>query len=107
RLLSAARCLLVPSLVAETGSLVAIEALARGTPVVAFPAGALADIVEPGITGFLVSDTRDMAQAIAAATTIDPERCRAAARERFSLDRMVEQYLALYERLAARVPVEA
>src|SRR5437763_310074 len=46
RLLSAARCLLAPSLVAETSSLVAMEALACGCPVVAFPAGALADIVE-------------------------------------------------------------
>jgi glycosyltransferase involved in cell wall biosynthesis len=104
RLLSAARCLLVPSLVAETGSLVAMEALACGTPVIAFSAGALADIVEPGSTGFLVSDAREMADAIAAAGTMDPERCRQAARERFSLDRMVEQYVAVYERLAARVP---
>jgi glycosyltransferase involved in cell wall biosynthesis len=103
RLLSAARCLLVPSLVAETGSLVAMEALACGTPVVAFPAGALAEIVEPGVTGFLVKDTQEMAEAIAAAGTIDPERCRDAARARFSLDRMLEQYLAVYERLAARV----
>jgi glycosyltransferase involved in cell wall biosynthesis len=103
RLLSAARCLLVPSLVAETGSLVAMEALACGTPVIVFPAGALADIVEPGSTGFLVSNAREMAEGIAAAGNIDPERCREAARERFSLDRMVEQYVAVYERLAARV----
>jgi glycosyltransferase involved in cell wall biosynthesis len=103
RLLSAARCLLVPSLVAETGSLVAMEALACGIPVVAFPAGALAEIVEPGVTGFLVKDTQEMAEAIAAAGTIDPERCREAARARFSLDRVLERYLAVYERLAARV----
>ena len=107
RLLSAARCLLVPSLVAETGSLVAMEALACGTPVVAFPAGALAEIVEPGVTGFLVSDAREMAEAIAAAGTIDPERCREAARTRFSLRRMVERYLAIYERLAATVAAPA
>src|SRR5437868_2657194 len=63
RLLSAARCLLVPSLVAETGSLVAMEALACGTPVVAFPAGALAEIVEPAVTGLLVSDAREIGRA--------------------------------------------
>jgi glycosyltransferase involved in cell wall biosynthesis len=104
RLLTAARCLLVPSLVAETGSLVAMEALACGTPVVAFPAGALAEIIEPGVTGFLVNDVREMAKAIHAAGKIDPERCRAAAAERFSLERMVERYFAVYERLAAAVP---
>ena len=84
-----------------------MEALACGTPVVAFPAGALADIVEPGVTGFLVNDVQEMGEAIAAAATIDPERCRAAARRRFSLDSMVEHYLAVYERLAARVLVGA
>ena len=99
RLLSAARCLLVPSLVAETSSLVAIEALACGTPVVAFPAGALPAIVEHGATGFLVNDPREMAEAIRACGTIDRERCRAAARERFSLDRMIDAYIALYRRL--------
>jgi len=104
RLLSAARCLLVPSLVAETGSLVTMEALACGTPVVAFPAGALAEIVEPGVTGFLVNDARGMAEAIGAAGKIDPEQCRAAARRRFSRDRMVERYFAVYERLAATLP---
>jgi len=107
RLLSAARCLLVPSLVAETGSLVAMEALACGTPVVAFPAGALADIVEPGVTGFLVNDAREMAEAIVAAGKLDPEQCRAAASRRFSLDRMVERYFAVYERLTTTVPAPA
>jgi glycosyltransferase involved in cell wall biosynthesis len=104
RLLSAARCLLVPSLVPETGSLVAMEALACGTPVVAFPAGALAEIVEPGVTGFLVNDAREMAEALVMTEKIDPERCREAARRRFSLDRMVEAYFAVYERLAATMP---
>lgn len=102
RFLSAARVLLVPSLVAETSSLVAMEALACGTPVVAFAAGAVADLVEPGVTGFLVTDVREMAEAIHAAGRLDRAACRAAARRRFSEEHMVARYLALYERLAAK-----
>lgn len=100
RLLAAARCLLVPSLAPETSSLVAMEAAACGTPVIAFPAGALAEIVEHGVTGFLVEDADAMARAIARAREIDPETCRRVARERFSVDVMTDRYLRLYERLA-------
>lgn len=100
RLLAAARCLLVPSLVAETSSLVAMEALACGTPVIAFPSGALADMVEHGRTGYLVHDENEMADAIAVVDAIDPEACRRAARRRFSAARMTAEYLRLYRRLA-------
>ena len=102
RLLSAARCLLLPSLAPETSSLVAMEALACGTPVIAFPSGALPEMVEHGRTGFIVRNEREMAAAIHAAARIEPEVCRAAARERFSLERTVERYLALYRDLANR-----
>lgn len=100
RLLAAARCLLVPSQAPETSSLVAMEALACGTPVVAFPVGALPEIVEHGRTGFLVRDEREMAEAIRAAGELNPEECRRAARERFSATEMTRRYLALYRRLA-------
>jgi glycosyltransferase involved in cell wall biosynthesis len=102
RLLTAARCLLMPSLIAETSSLVAMEAIACGTPVVAFPAGALPEIIEPGVTGFLVKDANEMAEAIRAAGNLDRERCRATAHRRFPLERMVERYLDYYHRLAGR-----
>jgi glycosyltransferase involved in cell wall biosynthesis len=101
RLLSAARCLLAPSLAPETSSLVAMESLACGTPVVAFPSGALAEIVEHGHTGFLVHDAHEMADAIGATGELDPNACRSAARERFSSEVCVRAYLSLYERLAS------
>jgi glycosyltransferase involved in cell wall biosynthesis len=107
RLLAGARCLLVPSLVPETSSLVAMEALACGTPVIAFPSGALPDIVENESTGFVVRDQHEMAQAIRAAAEINPEECRRAARERFSAHRMVAQYLNLYERLTGHTGVRS
>jgi glycosyltransferase involved in cell wall biosynthesis len=97
--LTGARCVLIPSLVAETSSLVAMEAIACGTPVVAFPTGALAEIIEPGVTGFFVRNTREMAEAIHAADTIDRERCREIARHRFALEGMVDRYFELYRHL--------
>ncbi|CAH2599332.1 Glycosyltransferase family 4 protein [Rhodovastum atsumiense] len=100
RLLAAAHCVLLPSLAPETSSLVAMEAAACGTPVVAFPAGAIPDIVEHSRTGFLVRDAAEMAAAISRAGDIDPEACRAVARARFGMDRMVAGYLAHYRQLA-------
>lgn len=96
RLLSAASCLIVPSLAPETSSLVAREALACGTPVVAFATGALPEVVSQGETGFLVQHEDELPDAIRACRSLDPERCRQIARERFSPGRMVENYIASY-----------
>lgn len=101
RLLAAARCLLAPSQVAETSSLVAMEALACGTPVVTFGAGALSEIVEHGRTGYIVADEDDMAAAIHRAHQIDPAECRRVAEARFDADRMARDYVQLYRRLLA------
>jgi Glycosyltransferase len=100
RLLSAARCLLVPSLVDETSSLVAMEAFASGTPVIAFPSGALKHIVEEGRTGFLVNSAEEMAAAIAKTSGISSGECRRVARERFDSRRMTQAYISRYEAMA-------
>lgn len=101
RFLTAARCLVVPSVCAETSSLVAMEALACGTPVVAFPNGALPEIVEHGRTGFLVEDVARMAAAMREVRRLSPGVCRAEARRRFSLDAMTERYFNLYRAVLA------
>ncbi|MBC5784838.1 glycosyltransferase family 4 protein [Ramlibacter sp. USB13] len=100
RLLTAAHCLLVPTLAPETGSLVAMEALACGTPVVAYASGALPEIVQHGETGFLVHDAIGMAAAIGECGRIPSAHCRAVARERFSVERMARDYFDAYHRLA-------
>lgn len=101
KLLGRARCVLIPSRAPETSSLVAMEALAAGTPVIAYASGALPDIVEHGRTGFIVRDSGEMAWAIKAVNDLDPAVCHAAARERFPLEKMTSAYLAQYEELAA------
>lgn len=91
-----ARCLVVASTVPETSSLAALEALACGTPVVAFRNGALPEIIADGKTGFLVNSVDEMAAGIRRAPEINPEECRRAVRGRFSIERMTARYLDVY-----------
>jgi glycosyltransferase involved in cell wall biosynthesis len=73
--------------------------------VVAFPAGALPEIIEHGLTGFLVSSVEEMAEAIRKVDRLKSEDCRAAAVQRFSAHTMAAQYLKLYEQIVCgRVP---
>jgi glycosyltransferase involved in cell wall biosynthesis len=98
-LLSRARCLVLSSLVAESASLAAMEAMACGTPVVSFSRGAPATFIENGKTGFQVNSVKEMAAAILRCGEIHAEDCRRRARLSFSADRMVNRYIDLYARL--------
>ena len=100
-LLRRARAVVIPSLVDETSSLVAMEAMACGTPVVAFRRGGLAEVVVHEQTGFLVDTTEQMAAALARTAEIDPGACRRHVEARYSAARMVEEYEQLYENVLA------
>jgi len=99
RLLAQAKCLIIPSTVAETSSLVAMESFACGTPVIAFPSGALPEIVEHGRTGYLVGNVKEMARSLLKIDQLDPEACRRVAQSRFSARMMAARYMDLYDRL--------
>jgi glycosyltransferase involved in cell wall biosynthesis len=101
QLLASARCLLAPSLAPETSSLVTMEALACGTPVIAFRSGALPELIEDGRTGFLVDGELEMAEALAAVGRLDRSECRRSAERRFDAVPMIGRYLDLYGELVS------
>ena len=78
-----AAALLMPIRWREPFGMVMVEALACGTPVIAFPEGAAAEIVIDGENGMLVGDEAEMARAVARLGSIDPRRCRASVAERY------------------------
>jgi glycosyltransferase involved in cell wall biosynthesis len=92
---------LVPIRWDEPFGLVMAESMACGTPVVAYRRGAAPEIVVDGRTGYLVEpgNLGAFARATEAVDVIDPADCRTRIEEEFSAARMVERYVALYERL--------
>lgn len=95
-----AMCLLMPIHWEEPFGLVMPEAMACGTPVIAYARGAAPEIVVDGETGYLVPESVDaLAQAVRRVDRIDPARCRSHVEERFSPRVMADRYLALYERI--------
>ena len=101
KLLQNARAVLLTSTVDETSSLVAMEAMACGTPVLAFRRGAFPEVVQDGVTGFIVDDVDAMAEAVGRVGQISPEACRERVERRFSASRMAEGYERLYENVVA------
>jgi len=100
--LSGAIALLVPIDWPEPFGLVMIEAMACGTPVIAFNRGSVPEIVEHGVTGLIVEDEVAAVAAIRRIPSLSRAVVRRNFEQRFTAERMAEDYLALYRRLAAR-----
>jgi glycosyltransferase involved in cell wall biosynthesis len=86
---------------AEPFGLSMIEAMACGTPVIARRRGSVAEVVDEGITGFVVDDVAGAIDAVGRIGTLDRRAVRARVAERFSRDRMVDDYLSVYERVVS------
>ncbi|HWJ51996.1 MAG TPA: glycosyltransferase family 4 protein [Propionibacteriaceae bacterium] len=95
-ILGAAAALLHPIAFAEPFGLSVVEAMAAGTPVIAFSRGSMPEVVDHNVTGFLVADVAAAAAAVEPAAALDRKEIRRVAEQRFSADRMVDDYLALY-----------
>ncbi len=98
-LLENARALLFPIDWPEPFGLVMIEALSCGTPVIAYRHGSVAEIMEDGVTGFVVDDQDEAVRAAQRIAGIDRKGCRAAFERRFTAARMAENYLRVYRQL--------
>jgi glycosyltransferase involved in cell wall biosynthesis len=84
----------------EPFGLSVVEALACGTPVIACNRGSMAELIDDGVTGFLVDNVDEAVDAIRRIGEIDRAACRAAVSARFTVDHMADRYLKLYESLA-------
>lgn len=98
-LYSRARFLLAPITWEEPFGLFFAEAMACGTPVIAFNRGAAPEVIEDGVTGYIVGDLDEMVDAITRIDRIDPAKCRKRMEDRFDVARMADDYQTAYEEI--------
>jgi glycosyltransferase involved in cell wall biosynthesis len=101
KFLGDATALLFPICWPEPFGLVMIEAMACGTPVIAYAHGSVPEILVSGVTGYLAADVRSAVAAIKVLSGFNRRKCRKVFEERFSASRMANDYLAVYERLVS------
>jgi glycosyltransferase involved in cell wall biosynthesis len=99
--LGEAAALLCPYDWPEPFGLVLIEAMACGTPVLAYRQGSIPEVIDHGVTGYICDNIGEMAQAVAGVSLLDRTRCREIFERRFTVERMVKDYVAIYEHMAA------
>jgi glycosyltransferase involved in cell wall biosynthesis len=99
RLYGGARALLYPIQAREPFGLVLAEAMACGTPVAALDKGAVREVVDEGITGMVFDNLEQMTNELPRVFALDRRRVRERAVERFGVDRMVNEYVGVYERI--------
>ena len=97
--LGEAYALLFPIDWPEPFGLVMIEAMACGTPVIAYPRGSVPEVLEDGVTGWIVEGVEEAVQAVERVPALSRARCRQVFEERFSASRMARDYLRLYKKL--------
>jgi|SRR5580704_10288459 glycosyltransferase involved in cell wall biosynthesis len=97
--LGRAAALIFPINWPEPFGLVTIESMACGTPVIAYPQGSVPELVDDGVTGFIVNNVEEAARAIENLAKIDRRKCFDRFRERFGAQRMANDYVAVYRRL--------
>jgi glycosyltransferase involved in cell wall biosynthesis len=100
--LSGAKALLLPIDWPEPFGLVMIEAMACGTPTIAFPAGSVPEVIDHGVTGFIVHDEAEAVNAVSRLNEVSAAAIRQRFEHRFTARRMAEDYLALYRRMAVK-----
>jgi glycosyltransferase involved in cell wall biosynthesis len=100
--LGGARALLFPIDWPEPFGLVMIEAMAVGTPIIAWPNGSVPEVIEHGRSGFLVESIDEAVAAVNAASELPRAGVRAAFEDRFSVERMAQDYVALYEKMLVK-----
>src|SRR6202035_4951603 len=86
----------------EPFGLVMIEAMACGTPVIAYPLGSVPEVIEEGVTGFIVPNMEGAVKAVKRLGEIDRRKCRRHFERHFNAKRMAQDYLNIYQRLVRR-----
>jgi glycosyltransferase involved in cell wall biosynthesis len=99
--LGGACALLAPFDWPEPFGLVFIEAMACGTPVLAYRRGSVPEIIDDGVTGYICERMSELTAAIKQVSLLNRRRCREAFEARFTVDRMVQDYLNVYEQLVS------